>query len=466
MADSDADDALLLGGEDAAGAAAPPDAPSILDEYGEEMTAVLTPVSICMALTAALVLWLNGGSDPPAVIALYYNEAVRCVGVRQAASASVYTDPYASQESDTTSTRVRGALVNALIYVFVVAAMTVLIWLLFRYRFTRVIWGILGLSGVNIFLFMGGQFWLRVLQAANVPLDCITFAILLWNFSVVGVLATFFLPLPLRLKQAYLVFIGVVTALWFTHLPELTTWALLVLMALYDIAAVLSPAGPLRAIVELAQERDEDIPALVYESRPMRRANFGPAEERATSDEPRSADDDDAAGAAPPPRMEIPLAVFDGVRERSPGAVRRPPSPEPGRDVEAAAAADDGSSGLASSAQIGMQHAPPGSMCSSDMESSVKLGLGDFIFYSLLVGRAAMTDTLTAAACYIGIVAGLGATLAALAVVHHVRLPAALCLAGEALTQSTRRRSRRCLSALPWACCYTSSRAGCWSPSW
>lgn len=83
MDDSDADDALLLGGEHAAGAdaayaAAPPDAPSILDEYGEEMTAVLTPVSICMALTAALVLWLNGGDDPPAVIALYYNEAVRC----------------------------------------------------------------------------------------------------------------------------------------------------------------------------------------------------------------------------------------------------------------------------------------------------------------------------------------------------------------------------------------------------
>ena len=80
-------------------------------------------------------------------------------------------------------------------------AQTCVIWLLFRYRYTRVIWGILGVSGVNIFMFMGGQFWLKVLQVANVPLDGITFAILLWNFSVVGVLATFFLPLPLRLKQ-------------------------------------------------------------------------------------------------------------------------------------------------------------------------------------------------------------------------------------------------------------------------
>ena len=38
-----------------------------------------------------------------------------------------------------------------------------------------------------------------------------------------------------------------------------------------------------------------------------------------------------------------------------------------------------------------------------------------------------MTDTLTAAACYIGIVAGLGATLTALAVVQHVRARRSHC---------------------------------------
>ena len=80
MDDSDADDQLLLGADEPcadAEAAAPLDAPAVLDEFGEEMTAVLTPVSICMALTAALVLWLNGGPEGPALIALYYNEAVR-----------------------------------------------------------------------------------------------------------------------------------------------------------------------------------------------------------------------------------------------------------------------------------------------------------------------------------------------------------------------------------------------------
>lgn len=44
---------------------------------------------------------------------------------------------------------------------------------------------------------------------------------------------------------------------------------LLVAMALYDLAAVLLPGGPLRLLVELAISRDEDIPALVYEARPV-----------------------------------------------------------------------------------------------------------------------------------------------------------------------------------------------------
>ncbi len=57
------------------------------------------------------------------------------------------------------------------------------------------------------------------------------------------------------------------------------------------------------------------------------------------------------------------------------------------------------------------------------LPDGIKLGMGDFIFYSVLVGRAAMYDMLAAFAAYLGIVAGLGATLLLLALARKA-LPA------------------------------------------
>ncbi|KAF2282328.1 hypothetical protein GH714_043857 [Hevea brasiliensis] len=54
---------------------------------------------------------------------------------------------------------------------------------------------------------------------------------------------------------------------------------------------------------------------------------------------------------------------------------------------------------------------------------AIKLGLGDFVFYSVLVGRAAMYDFMTAYACYLAIIAALGITLMLLAF-YEKALPA------------------------------------------
>ncbi|CAH0483031.1 unnamed protein product [Peronospora belbahrii] len=56
-------------------------------------------------------------------------------------------------------------------------------------------------------------------------------------------------------------------------------------------------------------------------------------------------------------------------------------------------------------------------------DKTIKLGLGDFIFYSVLVGRAAIKDFSTFAVAFVCIVMGLGGTLFLLAVLHKA-LPA------------------------------------------
>ena len=57
------------------------------------------------------------------------------------------------------------------------------------------------------------------------------------------------------------------------------------------------------------------------------------------------------------------------------------------------------------------------------LPDSIKLGLGDFIFYSVLVARAAMYDTFVATSCFLAVLQGLVGTLFLLGVYERA-LPA------------------------------------------
>ncbi|PUZ38033.1 LOW QUALITY PROTEIN: hypothetical protein GQ55_9G164800 [Panicum hallii var. hallii] len=335
------------------------------------------------------------------------------------------------------------ALVTALTFVVAVTAATFLLALLFYLRCTPCLRAYLGFSALAVLLVLGGQVALLLISRLRLPLDAVSFALLLPNAA--GALALAALApasVPIALHQAALVAIAVLTAFWFTLLPEWTTWALLVAMAIYDLAAVLLPGGPLRVLLELAIERNEEIPALVYEARPVDprhgrnwrlwREGRPPGADLdassttvevigevlgrnldANSGNSSSSQVHEAATSTgnvnnSRPRATLGAAFSSDSTVEQAGEVSalrehrmavseiRVPLIQPRPERSGEEEEDEDGIGLSSS-------------------GAIKLGLGDFIFYSVLVGRAAMYDYMTVYACYLAIIAGLGITLLLLA---------------------------------------------------
>jgi len=140
---------------------------------------------------------------------------------------------------------------------------TVLFFLLYKYRCTKFIYGWMMVSSGVLLGFFGGDLFQSIVTVYNLPLDAITYYFLLFNFSVVGLLAVFW-HAPLWMTQGYLIAVSVLMAISLTRIPEWTAWMILGVVSLWDLFAVLAPCGPLRLLLETAQQREEPIPGLLY----------------------------------------------------------------------------------------------------------------------------------------------------------------------------------------------------------
>jgi presenilin 1 len=290
---------------------------------------------------------------------------------------------YNEQENDSVQQKAEGSLLNAAYFIGMVVGVTVVLLLLYKYRCMKIIYSYLMFSVFSLLFFTGGVLLGNLILRFGITVDWLTFVFILANFGALGSFAVFFTA-PSIVKQSYLVCVSVIMAWSLSKLPEWTNWTILIALAVYDLFAVLSPCGPLKALVEMSQSRNEPIPGLVYEADAPESRSPPPTESQSSSARVEDAVAD--------PSHDHDLHSDIGPRQRCRGGDTGMVG---GIEMqEVADVSPDGADAVstndhADAAAVDYAHDEKEEEEEEERDGGVKLGLGDFVFYSVLVARCA-----------------------------------------------------------------------------
>ncbi|CAG8499127.1 10680_t:CDS:10 [Funneliformis mosseae] len=207
----------------------------------------------------------------------------------------------------------------------------------------------------------------------------------------------------------------------FDGLSSWTTWILLALLAIWDLIAVLCPFGPLRILVESSRDDQREIPALLYSVNAVwLMASPGLSNQFTSFNSLRSSSSSfQGRDLSTHTGEEIPLSenikynrdnrnvhgegevegVFVNVNDTNENSRRQSLPDQPPQPNDDSLDDDE------------------------EEKSGLKLGLGDFVFYSVLVAQAALFDWITTVACIVAVLTGLNTTIFLLAI-YKKALPA------------------------------------------
>ncbi|KAF9383236.1 Presenilin-1 [Podila verticillata] len=414
--------------------------------YMLQIYKIIKPVVVCIFLS---ILWVK----------------VSMAGSDYRPTQSTYT-VYKETATSTVSQNIVGSLANAGIIIGQIVIVTIIIVVLFKRGHIKVLIGFFMVVVAMLLGFMGYILILNLIQVLRIPLDYITMSFALWNFAVAGLISVFWKG-PMWLQQIYLTVMSSLMAFSLTGLAEWTTWMLLALLVIWDLIAVLCPFGPLKILVESSRNQNQEVPALLYtvnavwfmaappnaiteredirnkeehEDLSMDNHNFI-GHSRATgrdggtsvSSSSRNSGLDVSFGTGGTSRasstMELVpsttrgdmsddrenIELRDRDRHRSGGSPNTRVQESQRRDRDQGRASDEN---ITSNEDD-----------DDDDGGGLKLGLGDFVFYSVLVARAAMFDWVTTICCMVAVLTGMNATIFLLAIYQKAlpALPISIC---------------------------------------
>ncbi|KAJ5079854.1 presenilin [Anaeramoeba ignava] len=262
---------------------------------------------------------------------------------------------FPEKSSDPLSKKIIYSIINAFFFIFFVVLSTLLLIYLLKKGLMKIIFGWVLISSSLSLAALGGNFFLDCLKAVNFGMDWFSFLFILYNISVVGVIVLFWKG-PKKIQQGYLILIGILVSITISQLPKITTWVVLILIAFYgmenNIFAVLSTKGPLKILISQSRNKKIDLPGFIYTSCLwIVHTNILNTNENIKNNNNNNNNNNDEKTQSNEKDFEI-LSKWN-----------------------------------------------------------IKLGLGDFIFYNVLITRACFYDYVAVISCFIAILVGLSFTL-------------------------------------------------------
>ncbi|KAL7516714.1 hypothetical protein ACHAWX_001696 [Stephanocyclus meneghinianus] len=213
--------------------------------------AIVKPVSLTMLLSSLAVIYINTDETKA--------QGEQTLEMYQAFSIT---------EDQSSATSLGLSLVNALIIVSVIGAMTFLIVILYKFRCMKFLMGYMVIASTVLLMFVGGNLFTVAIDKYDLTVDKISYWVVMYNFAVVGTIAIFYQKgIPSVINQGYLIANATIVAWQLSYFNDWMAWSLLIMLAFYDLFAVLTPCGPLKALVNLMSKSDAPaMPGLLYEA--------------------------------------------------------------------------------------------------------------------------------------------------------------------------------------------------------